>query len=148
MPFQKGWGNGLTNQNRLGTLPIPSQTVSDTLRYHSNGILGQKLSPLGFSRYTVQYTVFLSPKHVLPNWVHALSYIPQLIFYHWIQINLAGTNNGSRRFLSRKQFPEICYRRSQGVLDYLNLFGFLGMIYSVLYCTQASCGFFADKGLL
>jgi hypothetical protein len=31
MPFQKGWGNGLTNQNRLGTLPIPSQTVSDTI---------------------------------------------------------------------------------------------------------------------
>jgi hypothetical protein len=31
MPFQKGWGNGLTNQNRLGTLPIPFQTVSDTI---------------------------------------------------------------------------------------------------------------------
>jgi hypothetical protein len=31
MPFQKGWGNGLTNQNRLGTLPIPSQAVSDTI---------------------------------------------------------------------------------------------------------------------
>jgi hypothetical protein len=28
---KRGGGNGLTNQNRLGTLPIPSQTVSDTI---------------------------------------------------------------------------------------------------------------------
>jgi hypothetical protein len=63
MNFQKGWGNGLTNQNRrlpswhpphpLSTnqnrrLPSrhPPHPLSDYLRYHSKGILGLKLSPL------------------------------------------------------------------------------------------------------
>jgi hypothetical protein len=58
MPFQKGWGNGLTNQNRLGR--HPPHPLSDCLRYHWHGILGLKLSPLPILIITGTFWMFFS----------------------------------------------------------------------------------------